>query len=215
MTTIHAAHDSTSGHTSRRRRVRPATAMLFAVLFGSTPLACDDSDDANSAGARDDMEGGSLRTPTGEGPCDEADECEGNVCVAIATDSPPLYCSESCEGGCPDGFYCDTSTFALVGLEFCRIGADEPPAMPEPPPEPPRLPCTEDDDCEGDAVCAIFKGESECTIPCSQESDCDLPSAGGITIDLVTCGTDERVDRTVCLPDLSCFPDYTGCVSGF
>lgn len=180
-----------------------STARSIALALGLAALACEASDADEDA-----------FTPTGEGPCQEADECSGLVCVAIPTDSPPIYCSEPCDGGCPSGFYCDTSTFALVGLEFCRVGADEPPPTPEPPSEPPRLPCNEDDDCEGGLVCATFGGERDCTIPCAAESDCTPPTVAGVTIDVLTCGDDEGADRTVCVPDLACYPNVASCIDG-
>lgn len=154
---------------------------------------------------------------TGEGPCGEPSECKNNVCVAIIDgNNPPNYCTQQCSGSnpCPSGFWCDSETFQLVGLSFCRFGATEP-ENPEPPSEPPKLPCKTDDDCEGDTVCAEFQGERECTITCTSETDCDVPSVGGISVDLLTCGQDEGQDRTVCLPDLDCYPNVASCISGF
>lgn len=156
---------------------------------------------------------------TGEGPCEAAEECAGDVCVALIDgDNPPIYCTERCDdGACPDGFYCDGNTFALAGLDFCRFGATEPEEPPPPPPEPPRLPCRQDADCDDGLVCATFQGERDCTLPCSVEADCDLPEIGGVSIDLLTCGDDEGEDRTVCLPDTDCYPDpiAAGCIGGF
>lgn len=189
-------------HTSVRAR-------SIVLALGLLTPACE----ASNADGDADAGAGDLK-PTGEGPCEEADECAGLVCVGIATDSPPIYCSEPCDGGCPSGFYCDTSTFALVGLEFCRVGADEPPPAPEPPPEPPRLPCNDDDDCDGDLVCATFEGERDCTIPCAAEADCTPPTVNGVTIDLLTCAADEGADRDVCVPDLACYPNLSSCVDG-
>lgn len=153
---------------------------------------------------------------TGEGPCEVASACAGDVCVALIDgDNPPVYCTEQCDGEtCPDGFVCDTETFALVGLGFCRFG--DPAVEPAPPSEPPRLPCREDADCDDGLVCAEFEGERDCTLPCTEEDECTPPALGGLTVDLATCGQDEGADRTVCLPDLDCFPDpiAAGCLGG-
>lgn len=155
---------------------------------------------------------------TGEGPCEEAGECAGDVCVGIIDgDNPPIYCTEQCaDGNCPNGFYCDDQTFAIAGLTFCRFGATEP-EMPETPAEPPRLPCKQDADCQDGMVCGTFMGERDCTIECGGEDDCTPPSLGGVTIDLATCGDDEGAERTICIPDLDCYPNpiAAGCIGGF
>lgn len=171
----------------------------------------------NDGGDGDSADGGAL--PNGEGPCEAASDCEGDVCVALVDgDKPPIYCTQVCGSGCPEGFYCDGSTFALVGLDFCRLG--DPPGSEEPPPtseEPPRLPCREDADCEDGQVCATYMGERDCTIACSVEEDCTPPAVGGITFDFATCGADETPgqERTVCLPDLDCYPNAQSCIQGF
>ena len=157
---------------------------------------------------------------TGDGPCEEADECAGDVCVALIDgDNPPIYCTEQCDGGCPSGFFCDTQTFGLVGLEFCRYTTGQPDEeeAPPPPEEPPSLPCKSDDDCEEGLVCATFMGERECTLPCSIESDCTF-EVGPVTVDFSTCGADETpgAERDVCLPDPDCYTgDPLACISGF
>jgi hypothetical protein len=125
-----------------------------------------------------------------------------------------VYCSERCtKGSCPDGFYCDTSTFLLAELSFCRFGDTEP-AEPEVPDEPPRLPCKTDDDCDGDLVCATYMGERDCTMPCAAEDDCAV-SLDGVTLDFSTCGTEEGQDREVCLPDPACYQNPQMCIGGF
>jgi hypothetical protein len=174
-------------------------------------LACGgESGGGDSSGA--DGGANSSQSATGEGPCESADECEGNVCVALIDGNhPPNYCSQEC-GSCPGGFYCDSDTFGLVGLSFCRFGNE--PSEPSTPPEPPRLPCKSDAECGAGLVCAEFMGESDCTTPCAVEEDCTY-SFQGLTIDLAECAPDQRAgqDRQVCLPDLSCYPDATSCIS--
>lgn len=188
---------------------------LGPCFLGLAILVLGCGDDGMGSGGTD---GVGKQLDNGQGPCDKADDCKGDVCVALIDgDNPPVYCTQQCGGGCPDGFYCDQSTFALAGLEFCRLG--DPPAAGEPPPseEPPRLPCSEDADCEGGQVCATYMGERGCTPPCAVEADCTPPAFGGITFDLATCGADETPDqmRTVCLPDPKCYPNVQGCISGF
>lgn len=221
----------------RDNRVRIALYGLLAVAitFGLAGCVGGGGDGGGNGGDNGGDDGGAGGTgggaggtgggnaagkATGEGPCDAADECSGDVCVALIDgDNPPVYCTEPCDdGNCPDGFYCDSDTFSLVGLTFCRFGATEPEEPPPPPPEPPRLPCSEDADCADGLVCATFMGENDCTLPCDVEADCDLPPLpGGITVDLATCGDDEGADRTVCLPDMDCYPDpiAAGCIGGF
>ena len=182
---------------------------VLCVLLG----ACgSDGGNGESGGGAD---GGSDVTPsksTGEGPCESPSECEGGVCVALIDGNhPPEYCTQEC-GSCPDGFYCDADTFALAGLSFCRFGntPDEPPP---PPQEPPRLPCKSDAECGEGLVCATYMGESDCTLPCSNEEQCTI-TLGGFIVDMNTCDADQTPGETrdVCLPDPACFPDATSCI---
>jgi hypothetical protein len=134
----------------------------------------------------------------------------------IDGNNPPIYCTQEC-GTCPEKMYCDAQTFGLIGLSFCRFSLEPDgvaPATPPAPTEPPRLPCKEDGDCEGELVCATFQGKNDCTKICAVEDDCSPPSLGGVTLDLLTCGTDEGQARQVCLPDMACFPDIMSCIGG-
>ena len=85
------------------------------------------------------------------------------------------------------------------------------------PEEEPRIPCKSDDECnalQAGLICAQFKGTKDCTIPCSQESDCDMPSVGGMTVDFMTCIADEaNTSRTACLPDEACFTNPMDCIT--
>lgn len=210
---------------------RLTVSIPLAALLALTLAACggeggggdggnggSDGNDGGMGGSGGTGGGNPAGMATGEGPCGAAEDCAGDVCVALIDgDNPPIYCSEQCpDGACPDGFYCDDQTFSLAGLSFCRFGATEP-EMPETPAQPPRLPCREDADCEDGLVCGTFMGERDCTIPCAMEDDCTPPSLGGITLDLATCGQDEGEDRMICVPDTDCYPDpiAAGCVQGF
>ena len=165
------------------------------------------------AGARD----GSIET--GDGPCEAAADCEGQVCVGLIDgDHPPVYCSESCSaGGCADGFYCDEATFALAGQSFCRFGDKDPAAPPEAPEEPPALPCIDDTECDEGLVCSSLNGERgcavRCAVRCAVENDCTPPAVHGIVMDIATCGSDDS-GRAVCVGDPNCFPNASNCISG-
>ncbi len=191
--------------------MRTFRSLPMFVLTATMAAGCP-----GGAGEEGDDDGGQL--PLGDGPCDRASDCQGDVCVALIDGgNPPVYCTQRCAGDCPEGFYCDSSTFSLIGLDFCRPG--EPPTPDDPPAseEPARLPCTEDPDCDAGQVCATSMGERGCTIACAVEDDCTPPSFGGVTFDLATCGPDETPGqtRTVCVPDPSCFPNPQTCISGF
>ena len=84
------------------------------------------------------------------------------------------------------------------------------------PEEEPKIPCNTDDDCkifQDDAICAEWMGAKDCTIPCTQESDCDAPAAFGVRFDFADCQTDEaNTDRMACLPREECFSNPTSCV---
>ncbi len=146
---------------------------------------------------------------TGQGPCDTSAECAGDVCVAVIdTGHPPVYCSQSCAtAGCPSGFFCDSQTFALIGLRYCRFGETQPSA---PPAEPPRLPCKIDADCDNGQVCAESGGVRDCTLPCANEEQCTPPATGGFVFDFLTCKKDDKA-RSVCLPDAACYSNPLNC----
>ncbi|MEZ4266550.1 MAG: hypothetical protein R3F39_09240 [Myxococcota bacterium] len=174
------------------------------------PAACDGDGDGGSSS-------GSAKA-TGEAGCEEASDCKKDVCVALIDNpNPPVYCSETCtSGSCPSSMYCDTSTFSLLNLSFCRFGSTSSEgSVNVPASEPPRLPCKADADCESGQVCATVDGKNSCAIPCTVESDCTPPPLpGGVEMDLATCGQDDNAKK-VCVPDLACWqpdPVSTGCV---
>lgn len=185
-------------------------ALLAAALMAAS---CGGSSESEENNNNNNTSGKAL----GSGPCNEASECKGNVCVALIDGkNPPAYCTQECSGTCPDGFYCDDSTFGLVGLNFCRFAPEDPEEEPAQPTEPPRLPCTSDEDCMDGLVCATYEGERDCTITCAAEDDCTPPAMAGMVVDLSTCAADQTAgqDRTVCLPDAACFPNIQTCIHG-
>lgn len=196
------------------RMIAVLTFVLFA-LVGCGDDAQKSSSNTTSNGSTNGSTGnGGTQTgglETGEGPCEAPSECANDVCVAIIDgNNPPNYCTQQCTGGdCPSGFYCDSTTFQLAGLSFCRFGDTEP-VEPEVAEEPPRLPCKSDADCDDHLVCAEFMGERECTLPCTVEDDCTV-SFEGFTFDFHTCGQDAAADRLACLPDLACYSNPQSC----
>lgn len=196
----------------------PSLRQLLSATLLSLTIACcggDDSQNSSADGGRSGGGGGGALLQTGEGPCDDASECAGDVCVALIDGNhPPVYCTQEC-GACPADFWCDSDTFALAGLSFCRFG-DTPSTPPEPPPEPPRIPCRDDSSCDDGLVCATFEGERDCTIPCSDESQCAVDLAG-VVVDMHNCEADPTPgqDRDVCLPDPACFTNPASCIGGF
>ncbi len=155
--------------------------LWFALLLGAAVVlgACGEEEGDGTDGGG----GGGTDLATGESPCEEASDCSGDVCVALIDGgNPPVYCSEQCTANsCPSGFYCDDTTFALLPLSFCRYGATAP-AQPDPPEEPPTLPCQDDTDCGEGLVCATLDGERGCAVPCTVEDDCTPPAVNGVII---------------------------------
>lgn len=187
------------------------------VLSLSIGLAasCSGSDSSSAGTDGGGGGGGGDLLETGDGPCDDGSECSGDVCVALIDGNhPPVYCTQEC-GACPSDFYCDSDTFALAGLSFCRFG-DTPTTIPDPPPEPPRIPCKGDDSCGTGLVCATFEGERDCTLACTDEAQCST-ELQGITFDMHNCEADQTpgTSRDVCLPDPACFTNPVNCISGF
>ena len=113
----------------KRFQTISSLALTLSIAFG-LGLGCDSGGGSAESGASDG--GGTVNPdgrPTGDGPCEEASECAGDVCVGIIDGSnPPVYCTEQCSpGSCPDGFYCDEESFALIDLSFCRFGSEDAP----------------------------------------------------------------------------------------
>ena len=171
-----------------------------------------DDDDAGGGGGSDDDDGaGGIAT--GDGPCEDGSDCVGGVCVALIDEpNPPVYCTQSCGSSCPDDMYCDSETFGLAGVDFCRFGgtSGQPPAEEDPPEEPPSLPCSSDAECDNGLICAQYMGERGCAPPCSSDDDC-VVSMGGFTFRLAECGQEDG-GRDVCLPREEC---YDGSMTSF
>jgi hypothetical protein len=208
--------------------MKPLSCVLSLVaLLGAAACSDETSEQSNNASnntSNNNTSNNNTPNPqgkaTGQGPCAEGDECRGDVCVAIIDgNNPPNYCTQTCTAGsCPSGFFCDADTFALVGLSFCRFGGDPPQGEPAPAPEePPRRPCKDDSGCDSGEICATYEGERGCTIACTQESQCDIPSVGGITVDFLECAPDPTPGQTrdACLPRAECYTNPQSCIGGF
>lgn len=150
----------------------------------------------------------------GSQACASTSECGGaQVCVRRGEVS-------GCEATCTTSANACGATAQCTGVGSLNVNVCQEPPRPEDPPAPeeqPKLACKTDADCaavQPGAVCAQFMGERDCTIPCTQESDCDTPSAGGLAFDFLKCTADEGdSSRTVCLPDPRCFTDINACFS--
>ncbi len=195
----------------KRLNKLPSLALTLCIAFG-LGLGCDDSDtNPTTSGA---SQAGSINPDglqTGDGPCEEASECGGDVCVAVIDgDNPPVYCTEQCTpGSCPSGMYCDEDLFALLDMAVCRFGDED-----EPPPNtstPPEVVCQDDADCEGDLICAQLGDIRGCAVPCDDDTDCDIPPVNGVQLDLAVCGQEDG-GRQVCVGDPDCYPDLQSCV---
>jgi hypothetical protein len=107
-----------------------------------------------------------------------------------------------------------------MSVNVCQPAPEaEEEAQAEPvPEEQPTLPCSTDEDCQEFseiAICAMFEGVRDCTIPCGAEADCDMPTVMGVNIDFLTCLADEGdASRNACLPDKACWANPTSCISG-
>ena len=139
-------------------------------------------------------------------PCSTSAQCsDGLVCVSTAGIG---VCTPTCElnaNACGGSASC--SGLGAVSVNVCQeptVNEDSGQAE-----EPPKLTCETDADCiqiQPGTICASFKGQKECTIPCSIESDCNMPEIMGINWDLLTCLPDEtQTDRMACVPDEACF----------
>lgn len=171
------------------------TCMVAVALF--LILQCCSSGNGNGDGKKS----------TGEGPCQEAEECSDGVCLEVNGDS---YCSREC-GDCPSDMVCDDTLFGALGLSFCVKSPPDSPGQPPAPTEPPRVPCTSDDECrviDPGLVCATFEGKRDCTISCTDTSQChfSMSQAGiDISLEFLSCQQDQGdSSRNVCLPDPAC-----------
>lgn len=145
--------------------------------------------------------------PSGKGPCTDASQCREGVCVEVNNNA---YCSQTC-GDCPAGMYCDANLFAVAGLKVCLRGSTRAPVEVK---TPPRLPCKNDDQCEGALVCAEFMGHRDCALPCTQARQCEAPEMMGVKMDFLACQLDEgQRGRKACLPKKACLANPAACMS--
>lgn len=184
------------------------TSALALCLLASL-TACGGSDSDGDSGENDN---------SAAMDCNVSSDCDdGFVCLEIAGSRG---CAPTCEGQADEcGASGSCGGVGVTTVDVCQEKeATEPTA--ENPPEPeeqPRLPCETDADCsdiQAGLICVEFQGQKDCTIPCGVESDCDLPSAQGIEIDLLACEADEAdASRTGCVPDLACFDNPASCIT--
>lgn len=131
-----------------------------------------------------------------------------SICVANCTVSANLCsASETCTG------------VGTLAIDVCEPKSSSQDSGMSPSVETqPKVPCKVDSECAdlvSEAICAQFKGERDCTLSCSKESDCPILSVGGITFDFFTCAKDEgNPSRKACLPDLKCVSNPSQCISG-
>lgn len=148
-----------------------------------------------------------AQKPSGKGPCQDAAQCAGGVCVEVNDAS---YCTQTC-GACPAGMYCDAKLFALTGLEICLRGTKAAPVQPK---EPPRVPCSSDDQCPGALICAEMMGQRDCTLPCESDDVCRAPETTGMRLDFYSCQLDAgQRGRKACLPKKACLSNPMSCMT--
>lgn len=145
--------------------------------------------------------------------CATTSECGGSaVCLVVGgagTCAPTCSASaSSCSGTA------ECSGVGVTSIDVCQQPQD--PSMPGSPVDQPKVVCTTDAECnalQAGTICASFRGVRDCTIPCTVETQCDVPSVGGVSIDFYACGQDEaQTTRQACLPDPACIDAPASCV---
>ena len=175
-------------------------ASLFAAAAG---CASDGGTSGSGSGTR------------AEGCATGGEACgDGFVCLRSGDESA---CAATCTGSADAcGASASCAGVGVASIDVCQEPAAAEPEANEEPAEPPRVTCSTDADCEALApgsVCGEWMGERDCTIPCAGESQCDLPSIGGIDADFLTCAEDQgSPGRDVCLPDPRCASNPSACV---
>ena len=171
-------------------------------------------------GSDDDSEGGA--NGYGGPACVTQSDCGDNAaCVTAAGMS---VCQPVCTGSIDEcGASASCGGVGAMSINVCQPAQEETPAEEATeedapaPEEQPSLPCATDADCskfDSGAICAQWDGVKDCTIPCTEESDCDIPAIGGFSVDFMTCIPDEAdTSRMACLPDENCFADVMSCVT--
>lgn len=192
--------------------------LLTLITIGSMALfGCggDDSDGGSGSGSNNGQPAGSVSG------CMTASDCpEAHACIQIG--NGPAGCVPTCSAmvdACGGSAQC--AGVGALDVNICQEEKPEPdPEDPPTPEEEPRIPCREDAECSElhpDAICAEWRGQRDCTIPCMNEEVCDPPAIAGITVDFMDCQDDQRSDktRTACLPREECFNNPLDCISGF
>lgn len=183
------------------------TRILLVLAF----TACTGGSSSTPAAANSVSEGNS---------CTSTNECrDGLACLAYGERDGT--CVPECTASADDcGAEASCGGVGALNVEVCQDDDDATPSDEVPAEEDrPRIPCTTDAECAeygSDAICAEWMGIRDCTIACTTEATCDVPSVGGISVDLMTCIPDEAdPSRSGCLPDEACFASPFNCIDGF
>jgi hypothetical protein len=163
----------------------------------------------------------------GCGGDDENDAGKGAAACQTSADCPAEHvclvaygqtaCQPICTGSADAcGASASCGSVGVLSVDVCQPPASEGSETPDAE-EQPRIPCATDAECQAaqpGAICATYEGQRDCTMPCSVESDCDLPALGGMAIDFLTCIQDQgSSSRLACLPDARCFNNPLVCVT--
>ena len=172
-------------------------ALVFHWLFSLLCLcACATESSSDSCATSSDCGAASVCARHG-GTAVCAPNCSATASSCTGT--------ASCEG------------LGVTSVNVCQEPQD--PNMPESADKQPQLACVSDADCEAlqpGTICASFRGVTDCTIPCSAETQCDVPSVAGVSFDFYHCSNDEaQTSRQACLPDPACIDNPTSCLAGF
>ncbi len=165
---------------------------------------------ACSGGGASEGRGASCSDPSPCGPGEACIVASGTGACSLSCTTTGNECSgtASCEG------------VGSLSANYCQPpppSAEEPDGAPRASEEP-HLRCSTDAQCdaiERGAVCALFAGDRECTVPCTARSQCNPPTLAGITVDFYACLADEGDrSRTVCVLDPACLGgDPLACVT--
>ncbi|MFT3768095.1 MAG: hypothetical protein QM820_21810 [Minicystis sp.] len=164
------------------------------------------------------LSGCSAKGGTGSGTsCQLSADCgAGEVCVTLGSESAcTLNCSVSADA-CGGSGSCEG--VGAVGVSVCQESKPAPSTdNPPDPKEQPKLACKTDKDCsaiKAGMVCGEWEGERDCTIPCTEDAQCNPPPIDGIGTKFASCQKDQGdASRTVCLPRKECFTNPTSCVT--
>jgi V8-like Glu-specific endopeptidase len=104
--------------------------------------------------------------------CDDSDGCESRLCVEAPEDARVGYCSQPCDGGCPNPINrCDDGVCRYQGVTPsvqgapCTAGDDCRSGLCDPGPGICVEPCASGADCAEGLSCRDVEGVSACTVP--------------------------------------------------